>query len=85
MTKKNSNILFIFLFSFLITIGSFFGQKNEQKPNIVLIMGDDIGFSDIGAFGGEIETPNIDRLADQGILLQISITWLNVQKQARHY
>lgn len=42
-------------------------------------------FSDIGAFGGEIETPNIDRLADQGILLQISITWLNVQKQARHY
>jgi len=33
------------------------------RPNIVLIMTDDMGFSDIGCYGGEIETPNIDRLA----------------------
>jgi arylsulfatase len=38
-----------------------------QKPNIILILGDDIGYSDIGPFGSEIETPSLDRLADEGI------------------
>jgi len=37
------------------------------KPNIVLILADDLGYSDIGCFGGEIETPNIDRLATNGL------------------
>ena len=35
----------------------------QDKPNIILIMTDDMGFSDIGCFGSEIETPNIDSLA----------------------
>jgi len=39
----------------------------KKRPNIVLIMGDDIGFSDIGCFGGEIETPNLDRLGYNGM------------------
>jgi arylsulfatase len=38
-----------------------------QRPNIVLILVDDMGFSDIGCYGSEIETPNIDRLASQGV------------------
>jgi arylsulfatase len=38
-----------------------------DRPNIVLIMTDDMGFSDIGCYGGEIETPNIDRLAAGGL------------------
>jgi arylsulfatase len=37
------------------------------KPNIILILVDDLGFSDIGAYGSEIHTPNIDRLADEGV------------------
>ena len=37
------------------------------RPNIVLIMADDMGFSDIGCYGGEIHTPNLDRLAAQGM------------------
>ena len=37
------------------------------KPNIVLIMADDMGYSDIGCYGGEIHTPNLDRLAAGGI------------------
>jgi len=41
--------------------------KPPPRPNIVLIMGDDIGFSDIGCYGGEIRTPNIDRLAREGL------------------
>lgn len=39
----------------------------QQKPNILLIMADDMGYSDIGCFGGEINTPNIDRLAGNGV------------------
>ena len=38
-----------------------------EHPNIVLIMTDDMGFSDVGCYGGEIETPNIDRLAAGGV------------------
>ena len=37
------------------------------RPNIVVILADDMGFSDIGCYGGEIETPNIDRLAKEGL------------------
>lgn len=41
--------------------------KEGPRPNIVLIMADDLGFSDIGCYGGEIETPRIDRLAAEGL------------------
>lgn len=37
------------------------------RPNFLVIVADDLGFSDIGAFGGEINTPNLDRLANAGI------------------
>ena len=38
-----------------------------EKPNIIIIMTDDMGYSDIGCFGSEIPTPNIDALAERGI------------------
>jgi arylsulfatase len=37
------------------------------RPNIILIMADDLGYSDIGCFGGEVDTPNLDRLAAGGM------------------
>lgn len=40
---------------------------NADKPNFLLIVADDLGYSDIGAYGGEIETPSLDALADEGI------------------
>ncbi|MFK7765667.1 MAG: arylsulfatase [Mariniblastus sp.] len=42
-------------------------DETKSKPNIVLIMVDDMGFSDIGCYGGEVETPNLDRLASEGM------------------
>ena len=39
----------------------------STKPNFVLILADDMGFSDLGCFGSEINTPNIDSLAKNGI------------------
>ncbi|MDG1365271.1 MAG: sulfatase-like hydrolase/transferase, partial [Akkermansiaceae bacterium] len=40
---------------------------SSEKPNIVVMMVDDLGFSDIGCYGSEIETPNLDRLASNGL------------------
>ncbi len=41
--------------------------KAARKPNIIVILADDLGFSDVGCYGGEIHTPNIDYLADNGL------------------
>src|SRR5262245_10497456 len=40
-----------------------------EKPNIVVIMSDDMGFSDLGCYGSEIQTPTLDRLAYGGVRL----------------
>lgn len=44
-------------------------QQEDNRPNILVIMGDDLGFSDIGSFGSEISTPNLDTLAKEGKIL----------------
>jgi len=41
--------------------------RKDPRPDIVIILADDLGFSDIGCYGGEIETPNLDRLAQRGV------------------
>ena len=41
----------------------------ETKPNVLLIVADDMGYTDIGAFGGEIATPTLDGLAKEGLQL----------------
>ena len=38
-----------------------------RRPNIVIILGDDLGFADMGSFGSEIKTPNLDALANDGV------------------
>lgn len=40
--------------------------ENQDQPNIMMILLDDLGYSDLGAYGGEAETPNIDALAQEG-------------------
>ncbi len=53
-----------FIYTKLVTIVP---EKSATKPNIIVILGDDIGYSDIGPFGSEIQTPNLDKLANEGI------------------
>ncbi|MEM6916470.1 MAG: sulfatase-like hydrolase/transferase, partial [Verrucomicrobiota bacterium] len=41
--------------------------EGDQRPNLIIIMSDDMGYSDLGCFGGEIHTPHLDRLAGEGL------------------
>jgi len=43
------------------------GARAAERSNIIVILGDDMGFSDLGCYGGEIATPNLDRLASRGV------------------
>ncbi len=40
----------------------------SERPNIILILADDLGYSDLGCYGGEIATPHIDQLAHDGLI-----------------
>jgi arylsulfatase A-like enzyme len=44
-------------------------SQPTRRPNILLIVADDLGYSDVGVFGSEISTPNIDALAGEGMML----------------
>src|SRR5689334_20809023 len=61
------SILMAFVF-FIACHASVVAQKSISalRPNVVLILVDDMGFSDLGAFGSEISTPNLDRMAFGG-------------------
>ena len=63
--KCKKNIFYVFL-----TVLCFFSPINQanDKPNIVLILIDDLGLTDLQTYGGEISTPNIDILASEGML-----------------
>lgn len=57
------------IFLILLTVGYGLGTYSQSKsrPNIILILADDLGYSDLGAYGSEIATPNLDRLANEGL------------------
>jgi arylsulfatase len=42
-------------------------DESARRPNVLIVLADDMGFSDAGCYGGEIETPNLDRLAADGL------------------
>ncbi|MGB0259571.1 MAG: sulfatase-like hydrolase/transferase, partial [Coraliomargarita sp.] len=50
-----------------MSVSVVFARDELEPPNIIVILVDDMGYSDIGCYGGEIQTPNLDRLAGNGI------------------
>lgn len=58
----------ILLICFAFGSACCFSQGEEGQPNIVVIMADDMGYSDLGCYGSEIQTPNLDALAKDGVL-----------------
>src|SRR5210317_2508859 len=55
------------LMAVIMTLCSSCKEKQPEQTNILLIMVDDLGFSDFGCYGSEILTPNIDLLAQNGL------------------
>ncbi|WOJ91941.1 arylsulfatase [Congregibacter variabilis] len=51
------------------SVGGKTALRSDERPNILLVIADDLGYSDLGSFGGEISTPNLDELAREGIRL----------------
>ncbi len=60
LKQSHFTILICLIFSSFYSFG-------QEKPNIVVIMADDLGYSDLGCYGGEIETPVLDGLAANGL------------------
>ncbi len=44
-------------------------QKSSEQPNVIIILADDLGYSDVGCYGSEISTPVLDKMADEGLRL----------------
>lgn len=66
--NKKFTIVSVLMFLVQITFSQSTGtQTGGKRPNIVVILGDDMGYSDIGMFGSEIQTPNLDMLASSGV------------------
>ncbi|MFO0790315.1 MAG: arylsulfatase [Pirellulales bacterium] len=60
------------LFRTFITLGCAHAatEKPAERPNVIVLLIDDMGFSDLGCYGGEVPTPNIDKLASEGVRFQ---------------
>ena len=63
MRKQLQHLIGVALFAMAFPV---LGQTN-QRPNIVIVLADDLGYSDLGCYGGEIATPNLDSLARDGL------------------
>ena len=55
------------LLCFVVLCSTSWLATASERPNVLLILCDDMGYSDIGCYGGEVKTPNLDRLASEGM------------------
>ncbi len=66
--KMISFLLVSFVFGQLTSCSSL-SENEDKQPNILIILADDLGFGDVGFNGSDIQTPNIDRIASEGVVL----------------
>jgi len=59
--------LFVSVSLSILSVGSLVAAEPKTQPNVILIVADDMGYSDLGCYGSEIETPNLDGLAKNGL------------------
>ena len=64
MTHKQGSLLLVCFLACMNAVGE---SGNSKRPNLLIILADDLGFSDLGCFGGEIQTPHLDGLAANGL------------------
>ena len=73
MRLARREIIFLFIATsiFVVAQWNHGGMASDaaatRRPNVVILLADDLGFSDLGCYGGEIETPNLDGLAAEGV------------------
>ena len=67
MTRINPSSLRRLLTASAAALPVLASAQQDKRPNIMLIVVDDMGYSDMGCFGGEIETPNLNRMAQEGV------------------
>ena len=70
MSELWKSIQFIVVLTFMVGVGVASAQEGGQRPNVLLIYVDDMGYNDLGCYGAKdpgIKTPNIDRLAAEGV------------------
>lgn len=69
MKVFKTSIVALLLCGLLLAAPASFAQESEELPNIIFLVIDDAGYSDIGPFGSEIPTPTMDTLAENGLML----------------
>lgn len=69
MRKDIQTVFVLLMLTLLSLLTSAVAEESSKQPNILLIVADDMGYTDIGVYGGEIDTPNLDALARGGLLL----------------
>jgi arylsulfatase A-like enzyme len=68
MTLKKLTWLLLCALTLALPVASLaLPEHDTRRPNILIILADDLGFSDVGSYGGEIQTPNLDLLASRGL------------------
>jgi arylsulfatase len=65
--KQQATLIAILVLAFVIAPFAQPGTQSVARPNILVILADDLGYSDLSCYGGEINTPNLDGLAKNGL------------------